>query len=230
MAEQILDLLARLSETSQLAEQMANRDMSVKFCITTGIVDPLDLRRIRVTTAEKGGATQTDWMMRILPCPYWDPPMPTIGMSVAAESFDGNPHDAAYLGPVVNNTNPIFSKKDPFLDDWRYIPGHSTLEVGQGADYSFGDTYKTEVRSGDWTITVSSGRCLIEGPSASIEIDNGQIRLNATQSIAMIAPQGITLNGSLMNVAGGRWSIDGREIAVIGAVDTDSDALVTSGQ
>lgn len=233
------DMLARMHEVSQTAEQMADRNMAATFCITTDIGDPLELRRVKVTTAAKGGNTQTDWMMRALPCPYWDPPMPTVGMSLVSENFDGNPHDGVIFGPVHNNTNPVFNKTNPALDDWRYIPGAATLEIGGGASYSSGESWVysiltgdfiTRVATGNWMIDVSAGVCEIMGPFASFRIDGTTITLTATSSIAMVAPMGITLNGSSLDVLGGRWRIDGREIAVIGATDDQGHDLVTSGQ
>ena len=71
----LVDTLARMASTQSIVESMAGRNMAAQFCITTDIQDPLNLRRVKVTTAAKGGVTQTDWIMRVLPCPYWDPPM-----------------------------------------------------------------------------------------------------------------------------------------------------------
>lgn len=227
---ELVDLIARCSESLTIAEKLADRDMSVKFCITTDVGDPLDLRRIRVTTTAKAGLTQGDWAMRVLPCPYWDPPMPTVGMSAIIENTDGNPHDALYLGHPINNTNPAYLKSDPLLDDWRYIPGDSILEIGGGAEYSLGDSWISTVETGDWIVNVSEGVCTITGPSSSIQIDGNTIKLKALSNVSIDAPQGITLNGSYLNVTNGRWSIDGQEIAVIGARDSDNDVLVSSGQ
>ena len=233
------DMLARMHEVSQTAEQMADRNMAATFCITTDIGDPLELRRVKVTTAAKGGNTQTDWMMRALPCPYWDPPMPTVGMSLVSENFDGNPHDGVIFGPVHNNTNPVFNKTNPALDDWRYIPGVSTLQIGGEANYSSGATWTTLVESGDsvttvlvgdWLITATTGVCQITGPSSSIRIDGDTVTVSAASTVALVAPMGITLNGSSLDVLSGRWRIDGQEIAVIGATDDQGHDLVTSGQ
>lgn len=235
----LMDILARIQSVQSIAESMADRNMAAQFCITTDIQDPLNLRRVKVTTAAKGGATQTDWLMRLLPCPYWDPPMPTIGMSTVAENFDGNPHDAVYLGQVINNTNPAFSKVNPQLDDWRFIPGVSTLQIGGEANYSSGNTWTTLVESGDfvttvlagdWLITATAGVCQITGPSSFIRIDGDTVTVSAASTVALLAPNGITLNGSSLDVLGGRWRIDGREIAVVGATDDQGHDLVTSGQ
>lgn len=227
---ELVDLLARCSESLSVAEKLANRDMSVKFCITTDVDDPLDLRRIRVTTTAKAGLTQGDWSMRILPCPYWDPPMPTVGMSAIIENTDGNPHDALYLGHPINNTNPAYIKSNPLLDDWRRIPGKSILEIGGGADYSLGNTWTSTIATGDWIINVSEGTCTITGRSSSIHIDGDTIQLNALSNVSIVAPQGLTLNGSSLNASNGRWTIDGREIVVLGGRDSDNDIIVSSGQ
>lgn len=99
-----------------------------EFGTISNIKDPLKLNRIKITTEIKGGKTESDFQMRMLPFPFFDPPMPFLGMSAVSASFNGNPHDRVWMGCLVNDGNPPLPKKNP-LDLWWLIPNDSTVQI-----------------------------------------------------------------------------------------------------
>lgn len=214
----LLDLLARAHHTLPQAEDARGRKESAQFAICTDPADPLNLRRVRTTTADKAGLTTHDHAMRSLPCPYWDPPMPTPGQSLVAEAFDGNPHDQTYLGVLCNDTNPPFPKGDPYRDDWREIPGDSVLNVGGDATHTTTDNHAITSTQGNITITASDGAItLSNGAGASITLNaDGSITIETTGAIELLSSDPVTINGN--------------EVAVVGALDSANQPLVNSGQ
>lgn len=199
MDSTLLTALAGLSRLNALAGDLEGRKDSAQFATATDLSDPVELRRVRTTTADKGALTSHDYAMRSLPCPYWDPPLPQIGMALTLQNFDGNPHDQVYDGVMVNATNPPFAKADPANDDWRRVPGESTLEVGRGMT-------TTVVNS--WKVTV--------GETVTIEGAGGKIE--------------ITASGNINLTCSGKVRIGGKEVAVVGAVDSAGHPLTSSGQ
>lgn len=144
---QTLQILLTAAKAAPSALDMEGRSLSPEFAAVSDKTDPARLRRVRVTTEGKGARTQTDYLMRCLPCPGWDPPMPKMGDSLAVGFFQGNPHDGFFYGSLHNRTNPVFSKKDPWKDDWRVIPGESTFLVGENQTY--GVTFNLDIAIGE---------------------------------------------------------------------------------
>jgi uncharacterized protein involved in type VI secretion and phage assembly len=103
--------------------------------------------------------------------------MPKLGDSVVVGFFQGNPHDGFFWGSVHNDTNPPFTKKDPWKDDSRVIPGESTFLVKQNQIYGVG---------GNWDIAVGENLTLSVGKSriTSIEKDDRlQVKGDRCESI-----------------------------------------------
>lgn len=207
MDSKLLAALANLDKLAALAGDLEGRKDGTQFATTTDLTDPLELRRVRTTTADKGALASHDYAMRSLPCPYWDPPVPIIGMALTLANFDGNPHDQVYDGVMVNAANPPFAKTDPINDDWRRIPGISTLEVGKAWTVTIGETWR--VTSEEDASLVSEQKMTIEGAGGKIEI---------------------TASGDINITCTGKVKIGGKEVAVVGAVDSAGHPLVNSGQ
>ncbi|NDC40616.1 MAG: hypothetical protein EBZ77_03555 [Chitinophagia bacterium] len=207
MDSKLLSALAGLDKLYSLAGDLEGRKDSTQFATTTDLLDPMGLRRVRTTTADKGALASHDYAMRSLPCPFWDPPMPSIGMALTLANFDGNPHDQVYDGVMVNAANPPFTKVDPINDDWRRIPGTSTLEVGKAWTVTIGE---------GWTVTAQEDATLTSEQVLTIEGAGGKIVIDA--------------NGNITLSCTGKVKIGSKEVAVVGAVDSAGQPLVTSGQ
>ena len=215
MDSALLTALAGLDKLHSLAGDLEGRKDSALFATTTDANDPLSLRRVRATTADKGALTSHDYAMRSVPCPYWDPPMPRPGMALTLQNFDGNPHDPVYDGVMVNATNPPYAKVDPLNDDWRRIPGDSTLEVDKGIVWRVG---------AGWTVTT--------GEAITVESD-GNVNIVSAQVLTIEGDGGkivIDASGNITLTCTGKVKIGSKEVAVVGAVDSAGHPLVTSGQ
>lgn len=166
-----IEILKVAAKTLPNAIEMYGRTCSLEIAATSNNEDPAGLRRVRTALASKGGAFQGDWLLRVVPCPGWDPPMPKLGDSLSTAYYQGNPHDGAYLGSVHNDTNPPFEKKDPFKDDWRVIPGDSTFLVGKSQiygvevnlDIAIGETRSATIGKDDLLEVEGRSRISIEG-------------------------------------------------------------------
>lgn len=207
MDSKILTALANMDKLAALAGDLEGRKDSTQFATATDLSDPMELRRVRTTTADKGALTSHDYAMRSLPCPWWDPPVPSIGMALTLANFDGNPHDQVYDGVMVNAANPPFAKADPLNDDWRRIPGISTLEVGKAWTVTVGEA---------WTVTSQQDTTLVSAQKLTIQGAGGKIEITAAGDI------NITCTGKV--------KIGGKQVAVVGAVDSAGHPLINSGQ
>ncbi|HEY9835443.1 MAG TPA: phage baseplate assembly protein V [Vampirovibrionales bacterium] len=179
---QTLQILLTAAKASPAALDLQGRSIAPEFAVCTDKNDPMALRRVRVSTEAKGAQTQTDFLMRSLPCPGWDPPMPKLGDSLVVGFFQGNPHDGLFFGSVHNRTNPVFPKKDPWKDDWRVIPGDSTFLVGSNQvygvqinlDIAIGENRSAVVGKND-SQTVGGDNCVKVEKKQVIEVDDDRI-------------------------------------------------------
>ena len=243
----ILEALVQAKKAAAIAQDQVGRQMASLFGAATNNADPEQQRRIKTTTEAKGGLTEMDWAMRVLPTPYWDPPLPTPGMSVPVGCFDGNPHDAQYAGVMVNRVNPPMPKADPVNDDWRRVPGIQTLQIG-------GDRL-TEI-VGEETRDIGRSQSITVGQNYSLRADkDGVIDVGDTLTLRNDAGASLTLTedgfivladafGHTITLSGGlngtgvRWNLGGdalniinagnvtindRSVIVVGSTDTDND-------
>jgi hypothetical protein len=239
----LLQILAESQRVNQFAGELQHRNDSTQMGIATNNDDPLGLRRLKLTTAAKGGLTETDYVMRVLPCPYWDPPLPVPGVSLALTNFDGNPHDGVWAGVMVNQTNPPFAKADPINDDWRVIPGAATLQVGRDRDTTIGqnETHRTEQNH---TINVGQKLRLQNDAGAYIELqENGAVLIGdafgntitlggASAGLGMgtnldwnsQSTVNWNLNGQSLNITNpANVTVAGKSVIVVGSTDSDGD-------
>jgi hypothetical protein len=236
----LLELLAELRAIAPLAADLAGRKMAIQFAAATNNDDPLELRRVATTTADKAGLTQHDYAMRSLPCPYWDPPLPSPGMALSLQDFDGNPHDQTYSGVMVNATNPPFEKEDIINDDWRRVPGDQTLQVDRGVVWEIANTWSVTIGENETHTVAGDVEHTIEGNEAHTV--TGTITHEGTGNVSMVSAEAMTIEGGAGKIeitAGGninittttgRLTLNGVEVAVIGAIDQAGHALVSSGQ
>ncbi|HEY9735486.1 MAG TPA: hypothetical protein V6D06_04360 [Trichocoleus sp.] len=191
----LFDVLTQAQQAGRYAADLAGRKDAAQFATTTNNGDPLSLRRIKTTTADKGARTEHDHAMRALPCPFWDPPLPIPGQALVLEAFDGNKHDQAYLGVIVNDGNPPHQKADPVNDDWRRIPGDSLLEIGRGAIWETGQ---------NWQLRSQQALTFETAGGASITLGNdGSITITTAGPINIAASGPVTINGKAVCVLGG---------------------------
>ena len=231
----LIEALAAATRAAQTADSQKGRELSTLFSIATNFDDPDGFRRLKTTSESKGGLAEMDWAMRVLPCPYWDPPLPSPGMSLATSAFGGDPHDMSYQGVMVNRVNPPFSKSDPVADDWRWVPGVQTLQIGGDRLTEIGGDEDRKVQGDrddrteqDHTIRVGKRLKLQNDAGAYIELtESGHVVIcDAFDRCITLGGSGINwdLNGSTLNfVNAGDVAIAGKSVIVVGSKDSDND-------
>jgi hypothetical protein len=73
--------------------------------IVTANDDPIGLNRIKVTTGDKGGLSETYWVMSIGAGAGITLPRPTLGSTVVIGFLNADPHLPVYLGVLHNGLN-----------------------------------------------------------------------------------------------------------------------------
>lgn len=243
----LFQVLIAGGQGAQLAKDLQGRQMTACFSSVCNIDDPNKLRRVKVTTDSKGAITENDYAMRELPCPFWDPPMPQLGQSIAINAFNGNPHDNYYTGVLVNKVNPPFPKADPINDDWRLVPGNKTLQVGKKETIEVkGDrviqTDGNEHHRINNILIIEAGKTIVikNDAGASITLlENGSAVLADAWGKKLIlagnsggGSEAIQwdLNGNSLNIINANdVTIHGKSICTIGAVDSDGDTEIERG-
>jgi hypothetical protein len=240
----IFNALHRGQAAAQQALDTQGRAMAPVLAVVTNNGDPEGLRRVRVALPQ-APAIESPWLRRSLPWPYVDPPLPAIGQTVLVFSVDGDTMNGWYQS-VSNEPNPPMGKSDAVADYWDSVPGNRRL--GTGGDYASvidGDESreaqsrvttlkgKDELRA-DTTIKVEAGQ------SIRYETDSGaSFELTATgfvvfrdvlgHEIRLGAGGALTWECTDIRFICNSATINGKQIATIGAVDSRGDSLISKG-
>jgi uncharacterized protein involved in type VI secretion and phage assembly len=86
-------------------DPMAGRVLGSVLGIVTDNDDPMGFNRIKVTTGDKGGLSETYWVMCIGAGTGITLPRPLIGSTVVIGYLNGDPHLPVYLGVLHNGLN-----------------------------------------------------------------------------------------------------------------------------
>jgi hypothetical protein len=242
---QILSILCEAQRASQFALDLKGRSLGLKFCTVTDNRDPLGMRRLKVATESAAGLVSTDWLLRLPIVPNYDPPLPAIGTSVICGFIDSDPHDGVWLGVTCNDTNPADDTQENYVDDSTIrIPGNNKETIG-GSDTQTVDSDRTttvkglENRRTDQNLTINCGQTITlatdSGASLTLDTSGAVIIRDAFGHRWTLGGSGGSdwvwdLNGATVQIinAGG-VTIDGHQVAVVGARDSDNDTLVTRG-
>lgn len=183
----LFDDLFQATKAAPLALDLEGRSYAPYLAIVTNNADPQGDRRIKVT--QPGAPTlETDWIRRLQPSPYIDPPLPPVGSTVLVLSIDGDTTNGWYL-QCVNQTNPPLAKADPISDHHQRVPGDQSINVGS-----------------TFTLTVDGGASITVGPGNVVTVSASEILVDTTS-----------------------FMIKGKQIATVGAVDSQGHALVSKG-
>ncbi len=254
----ILETLAASMQAAELAKDLVGRVPSLQRAIVTDNKDPANLRRIKVAVSSKGGLLDTDWCFAMRLIAGYDPPIPPIGTTVIMAAIDDDPHNLVYLGPIINQANPQDdAQEDPIADSTLQIPGNQTESIGGNVDRTITGNLEqtisgTDDRRVEETLTVSVGQKLrlqndagayveLHEAGAAIVggIAGGQIVMGGQTAglgyptdffVQATGPIRIDMQGyDLTIINATNASINGKQIATIGAVDSDGDTLTTRG-
>jgi hypothetical protein len=84
----------------------AGRPLGLALGIVTANNDPMALNRIKVTTGDKGGLSETDWLFNVTIASGVTLPTPKVGSTVVLGYLDADSHKPVYLGTLHNLINP----------------------------------------------------------------------------------------------------------------------------
>ena len=246
-----MDLFAaiqRLERLAPLLEALEGRIIGPQPAEVTNNDDPLGRRRIKVRLA-KNPALETDWLDRQISSPHDDPPVPKVGQTVAVNFYDGDPHRGYYSGAILNPRNNPQDTSHPLIDSARIIEGDRAENVGgDDAQVISGNTARSV--GGNEIIKVGKKLRLQNTAGAFVElhesgaviaggIAGGTLVLGGlTAGLGYPSDMVITAAGAMViNLAGNALqitnaanaSINGQQIATIGAVDSRGDNLTSRG-
>lgn len=231
MTTPLAELFSILHQSQQANQQAMDRVGRVNYptlCTVSNNNDPTNQRRIRVADPSRPGL-ESDWLLRLQPFPYLDPPLPAIGQTVICLFEDGKESSGWYL-TCVNQTNPALAKESPQNDWWCEIPGHRTEKIGGKRDTTIAETDTTEVGS-DRSTTVK-GRD-DERVDLHQEVSVGlslTLKNDAGASLTLTAAGAVVLAdayGNRMVLGGATGSVPG--VTTDFAWQTNSNAVLNLG-
>jgi phage baseplate assembly protein gpV len=228
MTYEFIENLVASHRANPLALDLNGRTLYPYLGIVTNNDDPLGFRRVRVT---KRGHPQvsTNWLLAVEHT-YQDLPLPRIGDTVVVLSIEGNDEEGVYM-PVVNRRRaPDSGQSSPQDDSTVFIPGDEKHVVqGDAVDSSRNReviVQGTYTNRADVQYILRAPVIRLISPYGRIEITSdgitffpgnaGRIRFNCQgKPMEFTNATSVTINGT--------------QVAGIGAPDTGGDVLTGRG-
>lgn len=129
------NLLTTISQVKQLLPSLAKmtqRRYGLQVGLVSNIEDPLSKRRVRV----EQGSQVSEWLVRFVLFPGFDPPLPKVGELIIYGYVDGDTGEGNgfWLGSLTNSQNPEDAQANPQGDcSWR-VAGRRTDVVNGNFD------------------------------------------------------------------------------------------------
>lgn len=230
----LLDLLAQSATVNGYAAENRDRRYGLFAGVVSDNLDPINKRRIKVTTSDKGGMVTTDWLFPMQNQPHHDPPIPQVGDTIICAYLNGNPHDGIWLGNFTNERNPEDSQQSDIVNDSSTVIPGDNRETVRGfsertveGDYS-STAQQTETRRTEDVLDISSGTDIHVHNDilSNITMDRiGNIRIqNGAGAFIWLTANGAVILGS----AFGQLIVLGGASASVPDYDAE-DCLITPG-
>lgn len=238
---EIFETIIESQKANQFSLNQLGRVPSLQFAIVTNNVDPMKLRRIKVSTESKGNLTDSPWLLPLRIIPNYDPPLPPIGSSVVVGFLNDDPHDGVYLGNVNNLTNPPDqTQNNPLLDSTHLIEGDLHTVTGGKELHRTEDTHiitgKTEItiKNDLGAIVQLTKEGVIKLKAFNTEIVIGGLSggLGYPSDIVLNAGNDLRINmgGNVLDINNASdVSINGHSVVVVGSTDSDGDVNNSRG-
>jgi Type VI secretion system/phage-baseplate injector OB domain len=248
----IFEILNQSRLANQIALDQQGRMPYPTLAVVTQNQDDQNKRRIKVSFPSSP-TLESDWIRRLDIAPGVDANLPPINSTVIVFFVDGLESNGYYL-PIINDTNPPKDKGDVVNDYSSAIPGNRTVEVGGDESLKVEKSMNIEVGGNINTTTpdsvnfdsskgfnVSSERdimmtclnALVLQASTYLRLQAGPanyIELGADGTSKVSGNWVFNMGGSTISFVNcGGMSINGKQIAVVGATDSRGDTLVTKG-
>jgi hypothetical protein len=231
----LLKLLSAAESAIRTTEDMANRETQAYLGIVTNNADLTNNRRVKVLNPANP-TLESHWLRRLDITKGQDAPVPAVGQTVLVISVEGSSTNGYYL-TLINDTNPAHNKADA-INDYSF-QGESDYDVKVEKSITFTTSSGCSLKlsdNGDINITAAK----------NITVTGEQIDLEA-ETITNIKSPLINLAGNIVSTGFGgnagnaqfsgnveiinasNVSVNNKQVATVGAIDTDGDALVTKG-
>lgn len=242
--EEIFNILLNSRKASQVALDSVGRYNYPVLGIVTSVADPENKRRVKVSLPS-APQLESDWLRRLLPSPFIDPPLPTVGQTVLVLYAEGVETNGYYIS-LMNATNPPRDKESVQDDYSEAIPGNREVEIGGNDSLTI---------KGEFSTTTDKSATHNAEEDFKVEVKRNII-MDALQALTLIAAQYVMLkagqwfiklysNGTsemgggvlTINCGGyglhfvntGTMTINGKEVATVGAVDSDNNIIIDKG-
>jgi hypothetical protein len=236
----LFDLMAIAEKSAPIAEMLRGRNLFVEPAIVTHNDDPETRRRVKAKLA-KSPETTTDWLDRLNFSPFDDPPVPKVGQTIVVAFYSGDGHTGCYFGTIINEKNQEMATDAPLIDHGRVVEGDNLQNVGR--DKKTVVARDSELLAGRWVrIKNESGASIELHPAGVATVQDafgnkvilggasGGLGLPSDVIFDIQSPLRIDLNGQILQIFDASGvTINGQQVATIGAIDTDGDTLTTRG-
>lgn len=239
---EIFNILVQSRRASQIAMDAVGRTPYPSLGVVVNNQDPENRRRVKVALPSNP-TLESDWLMRLSPYPFVDAPLPQIGQTVLILYADGIETNGWYLS-VMNDTNPSRDKQDAIKDLSEEIPGNKDVSIKGDKTEAVEGSVETSIEGNEDHRT--EGDIVVEcGKALTLKTDSGaSITLSSTgfveikdalnRRIRLGGPGGVTNQWDLAGfpltvINASSFTINGQEVATLGAMDNDGDTLISKG-
>jgi hypothetical protein len=194
----------------------------LKIGTVTDNQDPEQLRRIKVTTIDRG-TSSSQWLSRITNFDGDDLPAPQIGSTVVISEIGGDTTEEVILGVLQTATTNKPSSDKPDLDPWWSVLSAITFWVSKTFSVKSPSPAKPEI-----TLD-TSGWINASNSLGSVQLlPDGYLMITNPTSMIVMSGSGISINtpGSI-NINSNALTWNGSQVAVVGGYDTDGDTTLS---
>lgn len=236
----LFEIWQRSESAAAFARQLQGRNPFIELAIVADIVDPLERRRVRASLA-KSPETMTDWLDRLNLSPYDDPPLPQVGQTIVVAFYSGDGHQGCYFGTVTNDRNVEQKTTTPALDSARVIPGdlleniegQSVSVIRKDLTFTVGETVTIQNAAGASLTLTEAGVAIVAdkwGNRIVLGGASGGLGLPSDVLVQIQSPLTLDLNGQPLNITEATSvSINGQQVATVGAIDNSGDTITSRG-
>nr|WP_322686607.1 phage baseplate assembly protein V [Nostoc sp. DedQUE07]MDZ8133228.1 phage baseplate assembly protein V [Nostoc sp. DedQUE07] len=240
----IFEILNQSQKANQIALDQQGRVPYPTLAAVTTNIDPQNKRRIKVSLPSSP-SLESDWIRRLDISPGVDANLPPINSTVLILFVDGLESNGYYL-PIINDTNPPKDKEDVVNDYYSSIPGSKNVSVSG-----------TNTLNVSGELAINSEKSITSTATEDVKAySKRNIFMQALQAITLSAAQYVLLqagtwafklysngtsemSGGVLTINCGGFglaftncstmSINGKQIATVGATDSRGDTIISKG-
>ena len=212
------------------AADVRTRDLEGKLpaIAIAPVYQVLDDDRVIVLLPETGGRSPSPPLWRVLPGYNLTYPQVKVGDTVCYGFIEGNPNKGVYWGVLHNRVN-------PHHDLTNYTFQHGITSTVTTPDVLSQYTSETDDQTDLCGYVITKNGITLEkrgNPNVSLTLTSTGVVITVNNMVFTFSETGLNIAGTGATVAMtgiANATINGNQMATVGAVDDDGDALVTKG-